>query len=85
MASCARNSVGPSTTTLAHSEQQIAAPSLRFLERGDAFDPAWAQLGVIHPERRVEAFYAAVEQLVLPRLAELGIDAQRAWTNRYRV
>jgi len=73
------------TTTLAHSEQQIAAPSLRFLERGDAFDPAWAQLGVIHPERRVEAFYAAVEQLVLPRLAELGIDAQRAWTNRYRV
>ena len=72
------------TATLAFSEQQIAAPSLRFLERGDTFDPAWAQLGVIHPERRVEAFYAAVEQLVLPRLHELGIDAAAAWANRYR-
>lgn len=73
------------TTALAFSEQQIAVPALRFLERGDAFDPGWAQLGVIQPEKRVEAFYAAVERLVLPRLAELGIDAQSAWANRYRM
>jgi len=83
--------LGPSDTlqreathALAASEQQIARPSLAFLERGDAFDPAWAALGVIHPERRVEAFYAAVEQLVLPRLRELGIDADRAWAERYK-
>jgi hypothetical protein len=72
------------THALAASEQQIALPALRFLERSDPFDPAWAALGVIHPERRVEAFYAAVEQLVLPRLRELGIDADRAWADRYK-
>jgi len=72
------------TAALAASEQQIARPALAFLERGEAFDPAWSALGVIHPERRVEAFYAAVEQLVLPRLRELGIDADRAWADRYK-
>jgi hypothetical protein len=72
------------THALAAAEHQIALPALRFLERGEPFDPAWAALGVIHPERRVEAFYAAVEQLVLPRLRELGIDAERAWTDRYK-
>jgi hypothetical protein len=83
--------LGPSATllreatmALAASEQQVAAPALRFLERGEHFDPAWAALGVIHPERRVEAFYAAVEQLVLPRLRELGLDADRAWADRYK-
>jgi hypothetical protein len=73
------------TRALASSEQLIALPALRFLERGDPFDPAWAALGVIEPERRVEAFYQAVEQLVTPRLDRLGIDGTRAWADRYRL
>jgi hypothetical protein len=72
------------TLALAASEQQIAVPALRFLEAGEAFDPAWAALGVVEPSRRVEAFYAGVEQLVIPRLTALGIDGARAWTERYR-
>lgn len=72
------------TNALASSEQQIAAPALRFLERGDHFDPVWAALGVIDPERRVEAFYAAVEQLVIPRLDRIGLDGARAFADRYR-
>ena len=73
------------TRALAASEQQIAVPALRFLEAGTPFDPAWAALGVIEPEKRVEAFYRGVEQLVVPRLDRLGIDGTRAWTDRYRV
>jgi 1,2-phenylacetyl-CoA epoxidase catalytic subunit len=72
------------TLALAASEQQIAVPALRFLEAGEAFDPAWASLGVVEPSRRVEAFYAGVEQLVIPRLDELGLDGARAWSQRYR-
>lgn len=65
-------------------EQQIAAPALRRLEKGMAFVPAYAELGVLAPEARVDAFYAAVERLVLPRLARLGLDGARAWQDRYR-
>ncbi len=72
------------TSALASSEQQIAVPAMRFLERGAHFDPAWAALGVIEPGRRVDAFYDAVEQLVLPRLDRLGLDGARAFTDRYR-
>jgi len=68
---------------LAASEQQIARPALCFLERGERFEPAWAEYGVIEPARRVEAFYAAVEQLVVPRLDRLGVDGTRAWADRY--
>jgi hypothetical protein len=39
---------------------------------------------VLHPEARVEAFYTAIERLVLPRLTRLGIDGQLAWKERYR-
>jgi hypothetical protein len=55
-----------------------------WLEKGRPFDPAYAALGVLHPEARIEAFYAAVETLVLPRLTYLGIDGALAWKNRYR-
>jgi hypothetical protein len=72
------------TRALAASEQQIAVPALRFLDNGEMFDPAWAALGVIDPERRVEAFYAGVEQLVVPKLGRIGIDGGRAWAERYR-
>jgi len=65
-------------------EQQIAAPALRRLREGDAFDPAYAALGVLAPEARVEAFYAAVERLVVPRLGRLGLDGAAAWRDRYR-
>jgi hypothetical protein len=69
---------------LAAAEQQIAVPALRFLEAKRTFDPAWAALGVIEPSRRVDAFYAAVEQLVLPRLERLGIPGRQLWAARYR-
>jgi hypothetical protein len=65
-------------------EQQIAAPAFRRLEAGVAFDPAYAELGVLAPDARVEAFYAAVERLVIPRLVRLGLDGARAWRDRYR-
>jgi hypothetical protein len=65
-------------------EQGMTLPALRRLEAGEAFDPALASLGVIPPELRVETIYGAVERVVLPRLNELGFDAQRAWAERYR-
>jgi len=65
-------------------EQQSAAPALRRLERGEPFDPAHAALGVLAPETRVESFYASVEEMVLPRLTRLGLDAAKAWAERYR-
>ncbi len=72
------------TSALAASEQQIAAPVLRRLEAGEPFDPAYAELGVLAPETRVEAFYAAIEQLVVPHLDRIGLDGGRAWADRYR-
>jgi hypothetical protein len=65
-------------------EQQTARPAMLWLQRRQAFDPAYATLGVLHPEARVEAFYAAVERLVLPRLTRVGLDGALAWKNRYR-
>jgi len=69
---------------LAACEQQTAGPAMRWLESRRPFDPACAALGVLHPEARVEAFYAAVEKLVLPRLTRVGLDGPVAWKNRYR-
>jgi hypothetical protein len=68
---------------LAAFEQQNAAPALDRLRRGEPFDPALSALGVLEPEARVEAFYAAVERLVVPRLDELGLDGSGAWRTRY--
>ena len=59
-------------------------PALQRLEAGEPFDPAFAELGVLAPEARVEAFYGAVERLVVPRLDALGLDGTRAWNERYR-
>ncbi|MDP9150937.1 MAG: ferritin-like domain-containing protein [Myxococcota bacterium] len=70
---------------LAGCEQQIALPAMRWLERRQPFDPAYAALGVLHPEARVDAFYLAVERLVVPRLTRIGLDGPLAWNNRYRV
>jgi hypothetical protein len=64
-------------------EQQIAAPALRRLEANVGFDPRYAELGVLAPESRVDAFYAAVERLVIPRLTRLGLDGAGAWRDRY--
>jgi hypothetical protein len=69
---------------LAGCEQSTAAPAMRWLKEGRRFDPAYAALGVLDPEVRVETFYAAVERLVLPRLTRLGLDGPRAWSDRYR-
>ncbi len=70
---------------LAGCEQQTARPAMQWLRSGQRFDPAYAALGVLHPEARVEAFYAAVERLVVPRLTRLGLDGQLAWKSRYQV
>ena len=59
-------------------------PALQWLQKRLPFDPAYAALGVLDPEVRVETFYFAVERLVLPRLTRLGIDGPTAWQNRYR-
>jgi hypothetical protein len=73
------------TAALAAMEQQNAAPAFSRLAAGEPFDPAHGALGVLAPEARVEAFYAAVEQLVVPRLTRLGLDGARAWETRYRL
>ena len=72
------------TGGLGAAEQRIALPALQWLEAGTPFDPAHAALGVLPPETRVDAFYAAVERLVIPRLSALGLDGDRAWRDRYR-
>jgi hypothetical protein len=72
------------TRGLAGAEQRIALPALQRLEAGTPFDRAHAALGVLPPETRVDAFYAAVERLVIPRLTALGLDGARAWRDRYR-
>jgi hypothetical protein len=73
------------TSALAAMEQQNAAPAFSRLASGEVFDPAHAALGVLAPEARVEAFYVAVEDLVVPRLTRLGLDGARAWETRYRL
>lgn len=69
---------------LASCERNTALPAMRWLEQRRPFDPAYAALGVLHPEARIEAFYFAVERLVVPRLTRLGLDGNRAWMERYR-
>jgi hypothetical protein len=69
---------------LAACEQQTARPAMLWLQKREPFDPAYAALGVLRPEARVEAFYDAVEHLVVPRLTRMGLDGQNAWQNRYR-
>jgi hypothetical protein len=66
-------------------EQQVAVPALRRLDAGERFDPTLARLGVLDPEARVDAFYAAIERQVLPRLATLGLDGAALWRERYQV
>jgi hypothetical protein len=72
------------TTGLGGLERTVALPSLQRLERGAPFDPQLAALGVLAPEARVDAFYQAVERLVIPRLVGLGLDGEAAWRDRYR-
>ena len=72
------------TNGFAAFEGKVAVPALRRLEAGEPFDPAYAALGVLAPEARVDAFYRAVEHLVVPRLTALGLDGARAWSERYR-
>jgi hypothetical protein len=69
---------------LAGLEEQIAVPALRWLEAERPFDPAYAALGVLAPEVRVEAFYLAIETLILRRLTAVGLDGDRAWQDRYK-
>ena len=69
---------------LAACERQTVRPAMLWLRDRQPFDPAYASLGVLHPEARVEAFYDAVERLVVPRLTRMGLDGPDAWQNRYR-
>lgn len=68
----------------AAAEQQNARPAIAWLQQGKVFDPAYAALGVLNPEERIEAFYFAVERFVVPRLTRLGLDGSLAWEHRYR-
>jgi hypothetical protein len=69
---------------LAACEKQVVVPAMQWLKSGKPFEDAYATLGVLHPETRIETFYATVENLVLPRLSRLGLDGPLAWQNRYR-
>jgi hypothetical protein len=69
---------------LAICEKQTARPAMLWLQAKQPFDRAYAALGVLHPEARIEAFYFAVERFVLPRPTRLGLDGDLAWRNRYR-
>jgi hypothetical protein len=72
------------TRGLAMCEQQTARPAMLWLQEKKTFDPAYAALGVLHPESRIDAFYFAVERFVVPRITRLGLDGDLAWKNRYR-
>lgn len=65
-------------------ERSAALPALQSLEAGRTVDPALRALGVLSHEDRVDAFYAGIERVVLPRLTRLGFDAPRLWAERYR-
>lgn len=64
-------------------EQLQIVPALGRLARGEPFDDAWAELGVLPPAARVDAFYGAVERRVLPALTARGLDGASAWATRY--
>jgi hypothetical protein len=72
------------TRSLGSLEQTIALPSLKRLQAREPFAPGLAELGVLAPEERVEAFYNSVERLVIPRLTRLGLNGIAAWQNRYQ-
>jgi hypothetical protein len=71
------------TRALGLVEQLQIVPTLGRLSRGEPFDAAWAELGVLPPEARVDAFYAALERRVLPALTARGLDGAGAWARRY--
>jgi hypothetical protein len=64
-------------------EQSTAVPSLRLLASAAPFDPTLGRLGLLSPERRVEAFYEALEGKVLPALDALGLAGSASWAARY--
>lgn len=66
-------------------EQTQMVPVLTRLKNGEPFEDAWAELGVLRPEARVEAFYAAIERRVVPALNARRLDGERAWAGRYRM
>lgn len=72
------------TRALGALEHGRILPVLRRLEAGAPFDPAWEALGVLRPEKRVEAFYGAIERSCIPRLSRLGLDGDNAWRHRYQ-
>jgi hypothetical protein len=72
------------TRALGLIERTQIVPVLKRLERSAPFDPAWAALGVLPPEARVEAFYGAIERRVVPELDARGLHGTRAWEARYR-
>ena len=71
------------TQALGVIEESQMAPVLARLKRREPFEPGWAELGVLPPEKRVAAFYNAVEKRVVPGLSSLGLDGVGAWRDRY--
>ena len=75
---------GEASAALGAIEATQMVPVLKRLEEGAPFDPAWAHLGVLPPEARVDAYYRAIEGRIIPRLDRLGLDGTTAWERRYR-
>ena len=65
-------------------EAHSVLPALKRVEAGDLGMPEHAALGLLPPLRRVEVFYATLEQNVFPRLRRFGIDTQSVWGDRYK-
>jgi len=59
-------------------------PALKRVDAGDLGKPEHAALGILPPLKRVEVFYSAWEETIIPRLRKLGIDGQRIWAERYK-
>jgi hypothetical protein len=64
-------------------ERCMIVPALKRIAAKEDVSPTRIALGVLPPVRRVESFYKSVEHSVLPRLAALGFDGDRAWEQRY--
>lgn len=59
-------------------------PVLQRLEANVDTNPQVFELGVIPPQLRIETFYRGLERVVMPRLAQLGLNGEEAWAKRYQ-
>jgi hypothetical protein len=57
---------------------------IAFLPEGPGFGDAGATVGLCSGTAARELFYATVTQVIVPRLESLGLEAERAWRQRWQ-